>query len=77
MGLEVQITEMAVRNFDKSQADRHAAFYGDLFTMFTELNQNGENPLKAVSIWGLTDYPQGPKGNVCVQSEQPLWWFGG
>ena len=71
MGLEVQITEMAVRNFDKSQADRHAAFYGDLFTMFTELNQNGENPLKAVSIWGLTDYPREPKGTYVYNLNSP------
>ena len=62
MGLEVQITEMAVRNFDLTQADKHAEFYAKLFQMFKDLNGENGNPLKAVSIWGLTD-TNAPKGN--------------
>ena len=50
MGLEVQITEMAVRNFDLSQADKHAEYYAKLFQLFMGLNGEGGNPLKAVSI---------------------------
>ncbi len=70
MGLEVQITEMAVRNFDLSQADKHSAFYANLFRMFMALNGEGGNPLKAVSIWGLTD-TNAPKGNYVYNLNSP------
>ncbi|MBR6186403.1 MAG: endo-1,4-beta-xylanase [Clostridia bacterium] len=69
-GLEVQITEMAVRNFDKAQADKHAAFYADLFRVFMDLYKDGETPLKAVSIWGLTD-TNAPKGNYVYNLNSP------
>ena len=70
MGLEVQITEMAVRNFDLSQADKHAAFYAKLFKMFMGLNGENGSPLKAVSIWGLTD-TNAPKGNYVYNLNSP------
>jgi endo-1,4-beta-xylanase len=70
MGLEVQITEMAVRNFDLTQADRHAEFYAKLFRMFMDLNGENGNPLKAVSIWGLTD-TNAPKGNYVYNLNSP------
>lgn len=70
MGLEVQITEMAVRNFDAAQADKHADFYARLFQMFMDLSDEGVNPLKAVSIWGLTD-ATAPKGNYVYNLVSP------
>ena len=70
MGLEVQITEMAVRNFDLTQADKHAEFYAKLFQMFKDLNGENGNPLKAVSIWGLTD-TNAPKGNYVYNLNSP------
>ena len=70
MGCEVQITEMAVRNFDLSQADKHAAFYAKLFRVFMDLNGAEGNPLKAVSIWGLTD-TNAPKGNYVYNLNSP------
>ena len=70
MGLEVQITEMAVRNFDLSKADKHAAFYAKLVRMFMDLNSEEGNPLKAVSIWGLTD-TNAPKGNYVYNLNSP------
>ncbi len=69
-GLEVQITEMAVRNFDLAQADKHAKFYASLFKVFMSLSQDGQNPLKAVSIWGLTD-TNAPKGNYVYNLNSP------
>ena len=70
-GLEVQITEMAVRNFDLSQADKHVEFYGKLFQIFKELQSpDGTNPLKAVSIWGLSD-TNAPKGNYVYNLNSP------
>lgn len=70
-GLDVQITEMAVRNFEKDQADRHAAYYANLFRMFMDLNTEAGNPLNAVTIWGLTDYPNVPKGNYVYNLNSP------
>lgn len=70
MGLEVQITEMAVRNFDLAQADKHSAFYAKLFQMFMALNRENDCPLKAVSIWGLTD-TNAPKGNYVYNLNSP------
>jgi len=55
-GLEVQITEMAVRNFDRSKATEHDAFYAKLFTdVFMKANTEESSPLTAVCIWGLVD----------------------
>ncbi|MBQ6173636.1 MAG: endo-1,4-beta-xylanase [Clostridia bacterium] len=74
-GWEVQITEMAVRNFDIREADRHAAFYADLFRMFASLRrEDGTNPLVAVSIWGLADNPRAQKGTYVFNLNSP---FGG
>ena len=70
LDLEVQITEMAVRNFDLSQANKHAEFYADLFQVFMSLNGENGNPLKAVSIWGLTD-TNAPKGNYVYNLNSP------
>ena len=70
LDLEVQITEMAVRNFDLSQAEQHAEFYADLFKVFMSLNGENGNPLKAVSIWGLTD-TNAPKGNYVYNLNSP------
>ena len=66
MGQEVQITEMAVRNFDL----KHAEFYASLFKIFMSLNGEEGNPLKAVSIWGLTD-TNAPKGNYVYNLNSP------
>ena len=69
-GYEVQITEMAVRNFDLSQADKHAEFYAKLFQVFMALNGENGNPLKAVSIWGIAD-TNAPKGNYVYNLNSP------
>ena len=70
-GYKVQITEMAVRNFEKSQADKHAAFYAKLFRMFMDLNGQDGNPLNCVAIWALTDNPNVPKGNYVYNLNSP------
>ena len=64
LGLEVQITEMAVRNYDKDKNDAHGTFYGNLFKMFCAANEDPENPvLTAVCIWCLTDNPNVSKSD--------------
>lgn len=58
-GLEVHITEMAVRNFQNDEATvaLHADFYGRLFEMFKRVNSGENKPLTCVAIWGVTDNP--------------------
>lgn len=66
--VEVQVTEMAVRNWSDSAKykKKHAEFYGKLMTKLLELAQenesgfNKEKPLTAISIWGLYDEPDLP-----------------
>ena len=50
---------MAVRNFDRSKAAEHDAFYARLFSdVFMRANTEANAPLTAVCIWGLVDaYP--------------------
>ena len=65
LGLEVQLTEMAVRNFDKDKSDEHAEFYGRLFSeVFMKANTEENHPLTAVCIWGLVDAPLTPQNYV-------------
>ncbi len=65
LGVEVQLTEMAVRNFDQSKAAEHAEFYGRLFSeVFMQANTEESHPLTAVCIWGLVDAPLTPQNYV-------------
>lgn len=58
-GVEVHVTEMAVRNYQNDEATmaKHAQFYEDLFSAFIDLNSGNDKPLTSVSIWGLCDNP--------------------
>lgn len=57
LGVEVQITEMAVRNYSDDAADiqRHADYYEELMQKLVEVNSGEEKPLTCIAIWGLTD----------------------
>lgn len=57
LGVEVQITEMAVRNYSDSLSDmdKHALFYKNLMKALVEVNSGEEKPLTCIAIWGLTD----------------------
>ena len=56
MGMEVHITEMALRNYDESLGQEHAAFYGRMFKMLRGINEEiGWNCLTSVTIWGVND----------------------
>ena len=60
-GIEVQITEMAVRNYKAELAHEHAVFYQKLFKVFKSINRDLDEPiLTNVSIWGLVDRPFEP-----------------
>jgi len=56
LGVDVHVTELAVRNYDPAQADKHAEFYGDLFRMYAELNAE-ETMVSNISVWGYNDRP--------------------
>ena len=61
LGLEVHITEMALRNYEAAQAEAHAAFYGRMFDMLGGINRElGRNVLTSVTIWGVSDVTPGP-----------------
>ncbi len=58
-GLEVHITEMAVRNYEKDEETikKHADFCGKLFEVFREVNAGEAKPLTCVAFWGVQDNP--------------------
>lgn len=71
-GLEVQITEMAVRNFDPAKAAEHADFYARLFTdVFVPADAGEDKPLTAVCIWGITDAPTSDPNNYVYKLNSP------
>ena len=76
LGLEVQVTEMAVRNFDKSKAADHAVFYGRLFSeVFMQANTPESHPLTAVCIWGLVDANPSDKSSYTYKMNSPYGCF--
>ncbi len=61
LGMEVQITEMALRNYDPEKMAEHAAFYGKMFGMLRGINAElGRNVLTSVTIWGVNDVTPNP-----------------
>ena len=70
LGLDVHVTEMAVRNYDKSKMDRHAEFYGDLFEAYAELNAK-ETVISNITIWGYCDNPNMPTSDYSYKMNGP------
>ena len=61
LGMEVHITEMALRNYEEAHIADHAVFYGKMFDMLAGINkQLGHNALTCVTIWGVNDVQQNP-----------------
>ena len=63
LGVDVQITEMAVRNFDANAVEKHTEFYTNLYKVFRSLYKDGHNPLSCVAVWGMTDNPNDKPGS--------------
>ena len=56
LGLEVQLTEMAIRNYEQKRANQHKYFCRDLFEKaLMQINTEESAPLTAVCFWGLVD----------------------
>ena len=73
MGLEVHVTEMAVRTYvnDADTMARHAEFYRSLFKMFKSVNAGESKPLTSISIWGLTDCDSLPENHYSYKLNSP------
>ena len=70
MGLEVHVTELALRNYELEQAGAHEDFYESFFKMLAASNSE-HNYLTSVSIWGLTDNPNMPKNDYNYKMNGP------
>ncbi len=70
LGMEVHVTEMAVRNYDKEKEAEHARFYGNLFAAYAELNAR-ETLISNVSVWGICDNPSMPKSDYSYKMNGP------
>lgn len=62
--VEVHVTELAVRNYedDEETVADHAAFCGELFQTYVDINKEAmaagkSAPLTSLSMWGLCDHP--------------------
>lgn len=73
LGVEVHVTEMAVRNYSALEADmeKHAEFYGKLFEIYKNANADGVQRLTSVSIWGLCDNPYMSKDDYSYKMNGP------
>ena len=70
LGLEVQLTEVAVRNYEKSQISNHAKFYGQLFRAIISACDEGAN-FTGITIWGITDNPGMPSSDYSYKMNGP------
>ncbi|SEQ86894.1 endo-1,4-beta-xylanase [Treponema bryantii] len=72
LGVEVHVTELALRNYEKDPATaaRHENFYENFFKMLGAAN-NENTYLTSVSIWGLTDNPSLPKTDYSYKMNGP------
>ena len=70
LGVKVHVTEMSVRNFQQSEMEKHAEFYGKLFAMYKRLNAEGDF-LENVSIWGICDDPMMSKNDYSYSMNGP------
>lgn len=61
-GVEVHVTELAVRNYENEAEPEHAAFYKKLMQTYVDINKTAQaagktGPITSLSIWGLFDAP--------------------
>ncbi len=73
LGVEVQLTELAVRNYENDEAtmQKHAQFYGKLFQVLIDSKKEGQN-FTAITIWGLCDNPFMDKSDYSYKMNGPF-----
>lgn len=72
LGVEVQLTEVAVRNYknDEEIMKKHALFYGELIRTIIEVKKEGAN-FTGLTIWGIADNPSLDKNNYSYKMNGP------
>ena len=55
--VHVQLTEMAMRNFDWDALDEHGNFAAKLFNALADINQETNNSFTSMSMWAFIDDP--------------------
>lgn len=70
LGLEVHVTELALRNYDKTKAVQHANYYENFFKMLASVADEYKT-LTCVAIWGICDNPSLPKNDYSYKMNGP------
>ncbi len=70
LGLQVHITEMAVRNYETKMTEQHAEYCGKLFQAFAELNSE-EPVITNITMWGCCDNPLLPESDYAYKMNGP------
>ncbi len=70
--VHVQLTEMAMRNFDYDYMDKHGEFAADLFEGLANINSQTNNAFTSMSIWAFIDDPVMNK----VEESFDYWQYG-
>ena len=70
LGLEVHVTELALRNYEKEKAAEHEAFYENFFKMLRTAADE-RHTLTCVAIWGICDNPSMPKSDYNYKMDGP------
>ena len=71
LGVEVQLTEMSIRNYDAGKDADHARYYGEIFKVFMAANEGESKPLTSVAIWGVQDCNNLPASNYSYKLNGP------
>ena len=70
LGLEIHVTELALRNYDKTKAVQHANYYENFFKMLASVADEYKT-LTCVAIWGICDNPSLPKNDYSYKMNGP------
>ncbi len=70
LGLEVHVTELALRNYDKAKSVQHADYYESFFKMLASVADE-LNTLTCVAIWGICDNPSLTKDDYSYKMNGP------
>ncbi|MBQ8202323.1 MAG: endo-1,4-beta-xylanase [Clostridia bacterium] len=71
LGVQVQLTEMSVRNYRVEEDAQHAEYYGRLFKVFASVNSGDARPLTSVAIWGVKDCNDLPTNHYTYKLNGP------
>ena len=70
LGMEVHVTELALRNYEEGKASDHENFYENFFKMLAAAADE-RHTLTCVAIWGICDNPNMPKNDYSYKMNGP------